>query len=367
MAKQIRSGFTLIETAAVIAVGTVAFTQLAPMANKARLSARGAGSASNLMQIGQAAGMYGVDNADRIPSYSWNGGAGSQTGRYTLPDGLMYTARSDIDGAGIQMTEILQRRTGRIDGDFKIDVNTNRLWHRRWSHLVLLDYMNSPFPDALFIDPADANQLAWSANPLDYALGSTVPYANDVAAGFDPDNGWSAESVRQRWAFASSYQTVPAAWQSDGFAEPSYTPVSETPHLFQVNGFGQSGVELSDGRRFSEVRFPTAKVYMFEEFDREQAGDPYFGYDHARPEKLMFDGSVNTFASGDANISVNNREGKTEWRQTYVPLDTFPVPLGGLGDDTLLSQRFRWTFAGLQGMDYPTHIMPSNQPSGRRR
>ncbi len=78
--------------------------------------------------------------------------------------------------------------------------------------------------------------------------------------------------------------------------------------------------------------------------------------------KLMFDGSVNAWASGDAMPSWNPRNGKQEWRQTYVPLDTFPVPLGGLGDETLLSQRYRWTLGGLQGVDYLRPLMGSNRP-----
>ena len=67
------------------------------------------------------------------------------------------------------------------------------------------------------------------------------------------------------------------------------------------------GVELADGRNFAEVAFPSAKVHFFEEFDREQAGSPYFGYDHARPAKLMFDGSVNEWVSGAARPSCIRR------------------------------------------------------------
>lgn len=372
--KQSTSGFTAIELIAVIAVGAAVSAHVMPMAKRARSSAQGLGSANNLMQIGQAAGMYGVDNADRIPTYSWEGYADAPISyRYTLPDGRTYTARSDVDAAAIQQADILQRRTGRIDGEFAILVDLTRLPQRRFTNLILLDYMDSPLFDPVFIDPADANLLNWSANPLDYGVGSTVPYANgDPGPGYDLSGAWVNEGVRQRWAFGSSYQAVPAAWQPDGLdGVPSYAPVDSTPHLFAINGFASRGVELSEGRRFSEVRFPTAKVYQFEEFDREQAGNPYFGYDQARVEKLMFDGSVNNLASGDANPSFSvlnpGLNGKTEWRQTYVPLDTFPVPLAGLGDDTLLSQRFRWTLGGLQGVDYATPISAPGRPVGRSR
>jgi hypothetical protein len=369
MPLKIRTGFTLIETAAVVAIGTLVATQLMPIARHARSQARGMSSANNLAMIGQAAGMYGIDNADRIPTYSWEGPTGPQVPRYTLPDGSIVVARDDQTAASAQMTEILQRRTGRIDGDFRILFNDSRIPQRRFAHLILQDYTGSPLGDAMFIDPADANLQTWTQSPLDYGVGSTVPYANgDPAPGYDQDANWSNVSVRQRWAFGSSYHAVPASWQADGFPGTFYSPISSTPHLFMGTA---AGVELSDGRRFSEVRFPTAKVYFFEEHDREQAGDPYFGYDQAQVEKLMFDGSVNAFASGDAAASINpnqpGSDGKLKWRQTYVPLDTFPVPLAGLGDDTLISQRFRWTLGGLQGVDYTAPISAPGRPVGRSR
>lgn len=363
MIKQNRRGFTLVELAAVIGAGSLIAAQVMPMAKRARNTNRGMSSAGNLMQIGQGAGMYGVDNADRIPAYTAPGRINGAPYDFNIGGGDTYRVRDSISAIAAEQAEILRRRTGRFDGDFEIQVSSSRLWNRRWTNLVIMDYLNRPFPDPLFIDPADANQLTWASDPLDFDAGSTVPYANGIPAGYDSDGNWVSDQVRNRWAFASSYQTTASAWQPDGLDGPSYHPVADTPHLFGNNGSGL-GPDIPFGREFGEVRFPSAKVYQFEEFDREQAGNPYFAYDQARSEKLMFDGSVNNWASGDASPSFNvdqpGANGKAEWRQTYVPIDTFPVPLGGLGDDTLLSQRYRWTLGGLQGVDYPMPIMGSN-------
>jgi hypothetical protein len=145
-----------------------------------------------------------------------------------------------------------------------------------------------------------------------------------------------------------------SAWNPDGVVNPFVcTPVSSTPHLFLV----PPSVDLASGRNFAEVAFPSAKVHFFEEFDRRQAGSPYFAYDHAAPLKVMFDGSINDRPSDEANPSWNSGNGKQEWRQTYVPIHTFPVPLDGLGSTTLLSQRYRWTTGGLKGTDYNSAIM----------
>jgi hypothetical protein len=204
----------------------------------------------------------------------------------------------------------------------------------------------------MWADPDDANLLQWQANPLDMTINNNIPYApGSDTAGFDDPGGWTPFGVRQRWAYASSYQRTISAWNPDGIGgTPAYIPVGSTPHLFSVVGGNQ--IDLPAGRRFSEIAFPSAKVHMFEEFDRRQAGSPYFAYDHAAPLKVMFDGSINDRPSGEANPSWNSAQGKQEWRQTYVPIHTFPLPLGGLGDPTLLSQRYRWTVGGLKGVDY---------------
>lgn len=352
-----RPGFTLIELGAVLAVFATLVAAALPMARKSRVSAQAQRSAANLSTIGQGAGMYGLDNADQIPGYTRVRPPGADRIEWELPDGDTVIIRADIDAASWQNTEILQRRTGRFGPVADpIEYNNSRLWHRRWSHLILIDYLDSPFKDGLFIDPADTNQLTWTASPLDYGFGSTVPYANGFNPGVDQDGTWPRRGVRQRWAFAASYQITVSAWNPDGIDEPSYVPVASTPHLFMGNGLGQGGefIDLS-GRDFAEVAFPATKVFFFEEFDREQPGDPYFGYDQARPEKLMFDGSVNGFASGDASPSWNAAQGKQVWTQRYLPLDTFPTELPGREGD-LLSQRYRWTLGGLSGVDYATPI-----------
>ena len=348
--------FTFIELTAIIAIAASVTAVLAPSLGHMRSQMRGVTSEGNLATIGQIGGMYAVDNDDRVFTYTWRGGE-----EYVLlSNGNTIIPSNDQEAAARQAQNILFRATGRLSGTYKILHPHSRLMHRRYSHLVLADYFGGNVTDPMWADPADANQLYWQLNPLDYRDNpESVPYGNGLPSedGYDDDGNWAQNSIRQLWPFASSYQSVPHAWQQDYGNQ--YVPVQETPHLFQTSG---PGLQLGE-RRFHEVRFPSAKVHMFEEFDREQAGSPYFAYDHAQSAKLMFDGSINTMMSGLANPSVSPEDyldgNKFVWEQTYVPLDTFPIPLGGLGDPTLLSQRFRWTLGGLQGIDYPQTLMRS--------
>ncbi len=336
---------TLVEMCAVVSVlGLLACTAL-PMLGAARYQMRGMSSAQKLMNIGQGGMMYAQDNNNQLFSYSWRADES-----YVLPSGQARNPATDQDAAADQNQEILMRRTGRISGAYKIQSASSRLPQRRYTHLVLMDYLGEAFPSDLFIDPSDANQQVWSANPLEYGSGSGVPYADGTPVGYDTDPNWSISSVRQRWAFGSSYQVVPDAWQPDRGLR--YIPVEETPHLLQIWGVPIQQGWLSNGRKMTDVLFNANKVWMYEEFDRDRANPLYFGYDDAQSEKLMFDGSVNSWASGAAAPSVVPERGFFHWQQTYVPLDTFPEPVGGLGDQTLVSQRYRWTFNGLAGINY---------------
>lgn len=350
-------GFTLLETAAVLGMVTLLLGVMAPAVKSARTYARGVSSATNLAAIGQGSAMYAADHEGRLFTFTWKGPRGDETRvDFVWPPQGKASALNDQEAAAAQALEILHRRTGRNFMENRIEQARNQLPHKRQRLLVLMDYLDRPFPDPMAADPADVNQLQWQANPLDISVANNIPYAPDskIPAGFDHPAQWTSVGVRQRWAYSSSYLSTTSAWQADGFpGEAFYAPAAETPHLLQSVG----NPLLAEGRFETEVAFPGAKVHMFEEFDRGQAGSPYFAYDHARAEKLMFDGSVNDRASGEANPSWNPLIGKQEWRQTYVPLHTFPIPLGGLGDQTLLSQRYRWTTGGLRGVDYNAPLL----------
>jgi hypothetical protein len=336
-------GFSLSECLVLVVVVGLIGAILVPMLGDVRKKNMGLTSAEKLMTIGQGGAMYGLDNADRLFSYTWRAGE-----TYFWPDGRAKIASTDQEAASNQNVEILQRRTGLITGILKIQNFSTRLPHRRYSHLVLGDYLNLAPNVEDFIDPSDGKQLAWSSRPLDWRTDMSLPYSGGSAApGYDQDVNWSLNTQRQRWAYSSSYHVVPDAWQPD--SSPRYIPVESTPHLFQSNG---AQLSLADGRRFSSVLHHANKVWMYEEFDRDRTQHLYFGYDDAAVEKLMFDGSVNNWESGRAAPSVVPERGMFHWQQAYVPLDKFPVPVGGLGDTTEISQRFRWTYGGLSGINY---------------
>ncbi len=351
--KESRHAFALTELAVVTTIAITLTIILIPTLNHTRNAGMNQVSIANLAAIGELGAQYANDNNAAIYTFSWKAGIAYPD----LKSGSTRTYNSDQEAASAQAQNILQRATGRITGPTAILHPNQRLVHRRYSHLPLADYMGvKSIMSDMWVDPADSNLLDWRNNPLGYLeQNSNFPYANGIPleAGYDDISSWTSTSIVQLWAFASSYQVVPAAWSQD--SAPTYIPVGDTPHLFQ--SIGGTQVPLG-GRTFFEVRAPAHKVHLFEEFDREQPGSPYFAYDHAQPAKLMFDGAVNTLPSGLARSSTSPADPHTPWTQHYLPLDTFPIPLDGLGSPTQLDMRYRWTRGGLQGIDYTALLSP---------
>lgn len=340
--------FTLIELLVVIAIIALLIGILLPALGQARRSAQNVVAQANVRSLNTGAANYAGDSDDRIFSFTWRGGE-----IYTmLHNGKPKVMPDDQGAASRQAQNILQRATGRINGDARIGNPAQRLMHRRYSHLVLLDYLTDRQPEPIAASPFDKNLIDWQEFPLEYREDSnSLPYGNGdpEEAGYDTDPNWDSEFITMLWPFASTYQMVPAAWNTDGINTNTYHPVPGTPHLFSsIDEDPKLG-----RRKMTQVAHPSAKVMMFEEFDR--FSDPkglYFAYPESRCNLAFFDGSVRQEQTGDANPGWNPDQKNQPWLQTYVPLDTFPLPKGGLGDQDTYCQRYRWTRWGLQGIDF---------------
>jgi prepilin-type processing-associated H-X9-DG protein len=322
MSDEVRRGFTVFELFAVIGVCVLMIAIVLPLTSQRTCTnSQSVVAQANLRLLNTGAANFAADHADSIYSIS---------------------EERQIEAA-------LRRATNRVESqDFIIPDHV--FLNLRYSHIVLLDYLTDRQPEPIAVSPFDKNLIHWQDDPLAYIdEDSNFPYADGLPSteGYDMDPMWVEQSVKQLWPFGSSYQVVPHAWLDD--VDPQYTPSAESPHHL-VKGELEKAL---GGRRMSEVAHPSAKVFLYEEFDRFSDSDGiYAAYPTARINMAFFDGSVRQEVVGDSNSAFDAEYPDAVWEQRYVPLDTFPVPMSGLGELKKLDMRFRWTKGGLSGVDY---------------
>ncbi|MFG0305158.1 MAG: prepilin-type N-terminal cleavage/methylation domain-containing protein [Phycisphaerales bacterium JB040] len=323
-----KRAFTLIELLVVIAIIALLIGILLPALGKARGTARNVVSQSNMRSLGGSSANRASDTDDTIFSFSPND---TQADRQAIQILSQLTGRPIAGGGG-------------GGGENALQPLTSITPRRRYQHFVLFEYLTSQLPEQIASSPFDRNLLEWQEDPLQ-AQQTIVPYAQGtVPAGMDRSSNWPNDDVRQLWPYASTYQTVPAAWNPNG-GNGSWHPTADTPHLFTIGN--------AQTRFYKDVAFPSGKVHMFEEFDRltDSAGI-WFAYPNAKCNLLFFDASVRNLRTDESNPGWNPDQPNTLWQQRYVPLDTFPDYAQGYKNRDTFFMRYRWTREGLGGIDF---------------
>jgi type II secretory pathway pseudopilin PulG len=344
----------------VIAIIALLISLLLPALGKWRQGGRLLLSQVNLKQLSVANATYGTQHQDKIASYSWTAGqpiSGEVVGNDIRSAAL--TANNDLTMAALQAVNIIRRRFG----EDTFPQQPNWIPHVTFSPLVLLDFIDSPLPTRITISPNDRYRLQWHDVPA-FRANLFLPYQPDAS----DEGNW-------RWSFSGSYQTVPSSYSPD-FGTPGSETVSQSPaaHYFY---FGPGDPNVMGKRKWVDVRYPSQKVYMFDNEARYRLGanrDYHFTYPTAKQPLQMFDGSNNVVQSNRTTLgSIPNNSPRAQWgpqminyeaRAWEAPDDGFP--------DTQRWARFAWTYGGLRGIDVPNlrpdaEIITSGQTDQRFR
>ena len=333
-----RRAFTLIELLVVIAIIALLVGILLPAISRARESARRATCLSGQRQFATAAANYFNDFSDFVPAYSWRSGQGGTPSDF--PD--LQNPPDDGRAAIFQATDIIRRRTYLTD----MPAPPNRLPHREFTHLILIDYLTLNLPEPIVACPSDRQRQLWQEDPTDR---TNVPTGGQWDQFYD----W--------WWFSSTYQVVPASWSPDE-GSPGNRTVEQFPS--DHNWFNGAPLGSLGRRKLNSVNYPSQKAYMFEFYDYHTTRNGlFYAYDQAQIALQFFDGSVRVFKSDTINpgFRPNSPRNPNPTYMRYRP-QAFEPP--ALDDNPLatLPGRVRWTRGGLRGIDVGGQEIYTGQP-----
>ncbi len=336
----LRRAFTLIELLVVISIIALLIGMLLPALGHARKTGRLAICTSNLHQFGTGTASYAADYKDRLWTFTWPGGVQVPS----RDSDLQGPWSNDLQGASAQAIDILRRRANRDDMQFIESWIPQILYN----HIVLQDYLAQRLPERMVCCPEDRLRLAWQNDPAAFDAGLITPAA--------PAQG---SNEGKRWPYSSSYECIPAAFTPDRGDAPNYGSVTQaSSHRYYMFTNMARSANIFGRRVLPEVTFPAQKVHLYETFARHSGKQGlFYAYPQATNPLLFFDSSVVNRKTGDCNRGFDPATPLSPFAILfdYIPGRwEEPVPGGGFypPDSSRLFGYYRWTRAGLRGVDF---------------
>lgn len=327
---QVSRAFTLIELLVVISIIALLISILLPSLAAVRSLGRASICRANMRSLSTSASSYAVDFRDLIYMFSWTPGRTPSQ----FSDLSNVTSPLAADAHNAQAVDIIRRRSP-VDPNFQSPFG----WAPSidYSHLVLLDYLSSPFPVSIVACPEDRPLRLWQ---------SDITKFNQGGFGLQqPDVSFSSSAFRAK-PYSSSYEMPPCVYDK---SEPGFRlEQSDLSHyayfLRTQTKFGQS--------RLDTVAFPSSKVQLYDTHQRHSKKQLYYTHPAASQPLLFFDGSVVDRKTIDANLGW--RPNAPTGGPTLVRYQPYryepPTSNGQLAE--IYPGRYRWTRGGLKGVDF---------------
>ena len=337
-----RTAFTIRE----LLVGIVALASLAavsiPALSQVRMDSSRQVCIGNYRFIAQASGSYSNDFGGQMWALSWYRGMqfpGSSPPVYV---------DSGVTGQSYQALAIMRRLSPLLTNEYTFPQG----WipEAYYSHLALADYINLPLPANYLVCPDDSPRQRF----LDGDFRS-----------LQSDTG--ADTTSYRRAVTSSYTTDLYRWSpsrqlsaiENGQFRKSTMVWVESTFVGLDPGNIYAGIWNSFSPRLeSDVRYPSNKVAMSDDYARHNGKPRYYAYQTASQDLLFYDGSVRYFRTDATNpgwkpTSSLNR-GNMKARFSFMKQADI---WGGLDNNatqaSFTAGWYRSTRGGLFGWDVP--------------
>jgi prepilin-type N-terminal cleavage/methylation domain-containing protein len=366
-----RRAFTLIELLIVIAIIALLIGILLPALGEARRAGKLAVCSNNMKQFTVAVNSFAGERQDRLCTLDWRAGQQCPT---DLPGWENYGRiffSDDLTAASFQAVHIIRKKTN-LDSSYQVP--DNWIPYLLYSHIALNDYMGGVLPSPSSACPEDTWRLTVQKY-YDHPEQSGLPMGS--ISGDGSGGTW-------RIPFSTSYNLHFAHWgppRQQLSRDPTKNGGSGAPGLLAfwfpvVDGGGV--YYQSDGDRqvsgaygynkMSDVRFPSQKTLMSDEFGRHFSRKAIFFADPTCRQPLNFyDGSVRVVSTGDSNPGWNptspSMRGSMTARLTYrkdqQAWDPQLNPVGNIDAASGTRQYgvaagwYRYTRGGIYGWDVP--------------
>ncbi len=327
--------FTLIELLVVIAIIALLVGILLPALGQARRAAKTTICQANLKMFNTGFQNYSGEAKGLIASFSWQPNVATPSdyadNRIVPTTATQAHARQGID---------IVRRLGK-DSTLvpNASIADNRILARNFTQMVLMDggYYGERNPEPAAACSEDRLLLEWQKLSPQQAQATLGAWDYGAPPAFAP--------------YYSSYQIVPNAFQDEKGPGQIYH-VSNDYRLYYTS----PATTRFKQRRLDQVAFPSQKVVWFDLFDRHSGKTPFFyAYRDAIQPLGFFDGSVSMRATRNANLGWQHQAqtSTTPAMVTYAPINpTDPPAKYTSAAANNLPQYYRWTRAGLRGVDF---------------
>lgn len=350
----------LSDLAATLVVSTTLFALIIAGLSDHRRLARLDEDIAALRRYANATSAYASDHADLIWGLSWQPNEtylmADKSGNLqpvTMPDDETETVR-------LQAVHLIRVLGDRV-GDNAMPTSTGWLAPVYYSHLPLLDYLGADPLARWTASAADQVRQNWKDDPIHNfdtgAWGTLQPKPT-------PDN--------VRWPYTSGFLAIPAAWdyyQSDVSDEqdPHRLTQGVRHHQWVIPSLGVKYF----GRTLADVAYPASKVHVHDTHQRHfgprehyfaaLADDGTTGL--ARVPVLMFDASVGVRATSDCNPGW--RPNVPDYPCTHFVYDprSWESPATATEPKQYCAGVYRWTRAGLKGIDFGARPVDTGQKS----